>query len=108
MVEKIEKLLKEKKIPKKVFLKDLGLGINALSDWRKRGNVPSGEVLLSIAEYLGVSVGYLLGTEEKAPQTVELTEDDEMILSLFRSLSEDQKESLLTLMRSLREKQNEK
>ncbi len=60
-VERLEKALKEKNVSKKQFLADLGLSINSITHWRNRGNVPAGNTLDRIAEYLGVSVGYLLG-----------------------------------------------
>lgn len=60
-VERLEKALKEKNVSKKQFLADLGLSINSITHWRNRGNVPAGKTLDRIAEYLGVSVDYLLG-----------------------------------------------
>ena len=62
-----ERLLKEKGISKKDFLADLGLGVNSFSNWRNRGNIPSGKTLDRIAEYLDVSVDYLLGKTD-APE----------------------------------------
>lgn len=68
-VERIEILLKEKKITKKKFLGDLGLAIGSFSNWRDRGTIPSGKTLQQISDYLGVSVNYLLG-EEKLPANI--------------------------------------
>ncbi len=60
-LERLEDILKQKGISKKNFLADLNLNINSISQWRSRGTVPAGKTLDRIAEYLGVSVDYLLG-----------------------------------------------
>lgn len=74
-IHKIEKLLKEKNIQKKDFLIALNLNKNSFSVWKNRGTVPSGTVLQKIADFLGVSVDYLLGktdTNEKPSASGEL------------------------------------
>lgn len=72
-IERIEQLLKERKIQKKVFLSDLDLNINTFSAWRTRGTIPSGATIQRIADYFGVTVDYLLGKEEtkKSPSVSE-------------------------------------
>ncbi len=66
-LERLENILKQKGISKKKFLADLNLNINSISQWRSRGTVPAGRTLDRIAEYLDVSVDYLLGKTD-APE----------------------------------------
>ena len=46
------------------MLSDLGLAKGLVSNWKKRGTVPSGDILLKIADYFGVSTDYLIKDEE--------------------------------------------
>lgn len=52
---------------------DLHLSSGNMTNW-KRGRVPKTEVAIRIAEYLGVSVDYLLANESSTNTSV--TEDD--------------------------------
>lgn len=52
-------LVKEKGITKKKFLDDLSIAQSAIIKW-KNGSLPSTPVLIKIADYLNVSVDYLL------------------------------------------------
>lgn len=78
-VERVKNLCKERKIPISRLEKELGFANGYISQLRK-GVFPSNR-LVEIAEYLGVSVDYLVngtGDKEKAPTTdgrreVELT-----------------------------------
>lgn len=74
-VERIEKLLSERRIPKSKMLEDLSLSVNSFSNWRNRGTIPGGDTLQKIADYFGVSVDYLLGktdTKTKKPTGVKI------------------------------------
>ena len=75
-IERIEQLLKEKSIQKKTFLADLNLNINTFSAWRSRGTVPSGATLQKIADYLEVSVDYLLGETEETKKSPSISDED--------------------------------
>lgn len=63
--ERIEKLVKEKKIPKMKFYSDVGIGIQALTDWRKRNTIPAADIAVRIADYLNTSVEFLVTGTEK-------------------------------------------
>ena len=65
-VELVRKICKEKKIPISKLERDLGYSNGYIGQLRK-GVFPTNR-LVEIAQYLSVSVDYLLGTEtEKAP-----------------------------------------
>ena len=65
--DNIIKLCRNKKITIKDLSTQLGMGINAISDWRHAS--PSIERLLRVADYFGVSVDYLCGRGENSPAT---------------------------------------
>lgn len=60
-LDRLLDMLDSKRITKNKFLQDLGLGKNSFLNWKERGNIPSGETLIKIADYLDCSVDYLLG-----------------------------------------------
>lgn len=41
--------------------KEIGISSGILTKWKTTGAIPSGEILVKIADYLGCSVDYLLG-----------------------------------------------
>lgn len=60
-LQRLSELIASKKITKKKMLSDLGINKNACVDWERRHNIPSGDILVKIADYFNVSVDYLLG-----------------------------------------------
>ena len=67
-VEKIEELLKEKKISRNKLSKDIGISNATFYNWQKRGSVPKGDILQKIAQYLDTTTDYLLGDEDNPPK----------------------------------------
>ncbi|WP_178842421.1 helix-turn-helix domain-containing protein [uncultured Treponema sp.] len=59
-VERIDNLLKEKNLKRAALCDDLGLTHSAITDWKKRGTIPAGDVCVKIARYLDVDVEYLI------------------------------------------------
>lgn len=56
-------LCKKKGVSCKRAAEEIGLSNSITTKWKKTGATPSGDTLLKIADYFGVSVGYLLGNE---------------------------------------------
>lgn len=71
-MSRYEAILKERKIKKMQFYKDCGFTDAAVSQWRKGKNIPSMKNIKTIADYLGVTVEYLLtgNLEQKENPTV--------------------------------------
>lgn len=68
---------------------DAGFSKSLISKWKsKQEIVPSSEVLQKIADYFGVSVDYLLG-KEKQPTEGELSDEEKVMLDLFRQAGDD-------------------
>ena len=63
-VDNVIALVQEKGVTRNKMLTDLHLSRSSLIDWKKRGTVPSADVVSAIANYLDVPIGSLLGLEE--------------------------------------------
>jgi transcriptional regulator with XRE-family HTH domain len=65
-IERLERLIKEKKTSQKAVAEYAGITGASLSEWKKEGTIPRADVALRIAEFLGVSVEYLITGVEPA------------------------------------------
>ena len=105
LYDRIQSLCQSKGVSGSRMCLDLGLSKSTLSDiksGRKKG--VSTATAAKIASYLGVTVGYLLGEEEKEKPTVnddELSEDLEKLISRLKKLPEDKIRMLLDLAESI-------
>lgn len=62
---RLKHLRKEKKITQGTLAKALNYGYTAVSNYESGRNEPSINDLIKIAEYFGVTVGYLIGVEKR-------------------------------------------
>lgn len=88
MIARIEALLKEKKLPKLEFYKQIPITPSAFSLWRKGETNPTKENISRMAEILGTTEQYLMfGGEKEKPI---IAEDDELneILEACRERSD--------------------
>lgn len=107
--EAIKAVAKNKGIPIKQLLDDCGLNKNVLSTMQSRGSWPQANNLAKIADYLDVSVDYLLGrTSKKTPAPESGDGQDESITSLLQELRdgmqglpEEQVEFFASLLRAM-------
>lgn len=94
-VERVKEICKKRKIPISRLEKSCGFS-NGYIRGLKEGKMPS-DRLYSAALFLGVSMEYLLtGSETSADP---LSDDEQEMLSLFRSLSSDGRSELLSYAR---------
>lgn len=123
-VERIKKILNEKDIKQTSMLLELGLPKSAIANWEQRGNIPAADVVLKIANYLGVSMEYLLTGEttqtpnfqqfEKLPEEelkkykiVQMDIDDlanydeQIMLGNYRLLNENNKQVIKQIINNL-------
>lgn len=63
ILEKVRILAAEKGVSLSQLERDCGFSRNSVIKWDK--SMPSGDKLLRVAQYFGVSVDYLLGNEEE-------------------------------------------
>ena len=84
IIERIYQLLDEKDKRAYALCEKLDIRTSTMSTWKARTNDPPAKYMKTIADFLGVSLDYLL-TGQEAP----VRKDD--LLALFRSLPEPKK-----------------
>ena len=106
LYERIQELCKGKGVSGSRMCLDLGLSKSTLSDiksGRKKGI--STATAQKIAAYLYVSVGYLLGEEEKekptTPKDDGFTENQRKLMQFVKSVPDDKAEMILKVIRSI-------
>lgn len=73
MYDIFAKLIEERGITPYRVHKETGVAQSTLSDWKNGKGTPSVDKLKKIADFLGVSVDYLLTGKEKSDQTAGLS-----------------------------------
>ena len=94
--KRLRALCEERGMTVNEMVKILGLSSGSPTAWKK-GAVPRDATLSKIADYLGVSVGYLLGSEtEKAPTNSgeRTVSDDDIMFALWGDTSDVDKDDL--------------
>ena len=77
MYEIYERLLKEKGLTSADVSRETGIGQSTLSTWKKRKTTLNIKNAQKIADYLGVSIDYLMGKEKKEEKQTEYYTDSE-------------------------------
>lgn len=105
LYETISSLCDEKGIKGAKMCNDTGISKGLLTDLKMgRRTGVSAVTAQKIAAYFGVSVGYLLGEEEKEEKPVqedELSENIKMLVDFVKSVPEDKAELVLKVMKSI-------
>lgn len=101
-VEQFEHLVQERGLSINKVFSQLKIGKNSYSYWKEKGNLPSGETLLKLAEFFDCSVDYLLGREapKKEPTAFEDERQAELLEIFDRMPDEESKENLMQVVRS--------
>ena len=82
--ERLERLIKERKLTQIAVADAVGIRRPTISDWKKNGNYPTADVALKIAKLLGVSVEYLVSGDESSPLAEENRRLKEKLESIVR------------------------
>ena len=108
LYETLDSLCKSKGVKGGRMCSDLGISKSLMTDLksgRKKG--VNAETAQKLANYFGVSVGYLLGDEEqKEKPTVKddgLSESQKALMQFAKSVPEDKAEKVLKLMQAILE-----
>lgn len=105
LYKRIAELCEEKKIKGATMCSEVGISKGLLTDLKMgRRTGVSAVTAQKIASYFGVSVGYLLGEEDKKEQPTEndgLSEKRKMLMDFVMSVPEDKAEMLLRVMKSI-------
>ena len=93
IVERIDNLLKERNLNRVVLAEAIGIKPQNISAWSVRGTVPAGDICLKIAEYLNVSIEWLIYGKEDG-----ISNEERWLLSQWKSLDTVQKDTVRTLL----------
>ena len=106
LYERLSDLCNEKGVKGGRMCTDLSISKSLMTDLksgRKKG--VNAETAQKIASYFGVSVGYLLGEEEKEEKPTvnddELSENMKLLIDFAKSVPEDKVELVLKVMKSI-------
>lgn len=91
----IKKAVKEQNTTVGKMLSDCGLSVNTLSSMQSGGYYPRLEAITKIADYLDISVDYLLGRDV---QHGELPDDELALLKAYREKPENVKNAVKALL----------
>lgn len=92
--KRLDNLLKQKNISQRRMIIDFGLGKNTMFNWKHRNNIPNGEVLLKLSEYLDVSIDYLLCNDKYCVDKEEM-----LLLNEYRKLNIQQREDVFNIIK---------
>jgi transcriptional regulator with XRE-family HTH domain len=105
LYKRIAELCEERKITGAAMCSEVGISKGLLTDLKMgRRTGVSAVTAQKIASYFGVSVGYLLGEEDKKEQPTvngELSEKRKMLMDFVMSVPEDKAEMILRVMKSI-------
>lgn len=96
-VPRLYELMEERKIKAKDITAATGISSSMLSDYKSGKSAPSGERLLALANFFGVSAEYLLGNDS--------TDSDPLgqkVKAAVDTLNSDQKQDVLKYIRFLK------
>lgn len=102
--ETLSDLMKKSEIKPAQLSKKLNFGKNQIKYWQDNGNIPNGEILISLADFFGCSVDYLLGRTNETKQQIEvlpvsktsdLDEQQKELLSNYNALNESGQKELV-------------
>ena len=79
--ERLQALCRARNTSVTSMLKELGLSTGSTGNW-KRGQLPKGDVLQMIAEYLHTSIDFIVSGQYKT----DLTEEEQHLIALYRSV----------------------
>ena len=101
--EKIVELRKEKGFTQKTFADRIGTTDKVVWTYESGRCEPSLDMLKQIAAVLGVSVGYLVGSEDEFGYSVpaEFSDDEKKLLTFYRGIDKTQQRAILRTAESL-------
>ncbi|MDE7399886.1 MAG: helix-turn-helix transcriptional regulator [Oscillospiraceae bacterium] len=88
--DRLHALCKEKNITLSKMLNELGLSTGSTGNWKK-GQLPKGDVLKKIADYLNTSIDYIVYGEFRS----NLSDDEKSLLKIYNQTPERAKYKVL-------------
>lgn len=88
------------RLTQKDFAEVTGIRPSTISDWKKNGNLPTGDAAIKIANYFDISLDYLLTGKLKD----ELSDEDAVLLVRYHNLSSENKAAFNQLLKAVSNK----
>ena len=102
--EQLEKACKARNTTPTKVLEQIGVSKSNVTHY-KNGSIPNGKVIVQLSEILNVSCDYLLTDKPKGEN---LAEEEQELLTLYRSLTEKEKGKAEVLLEQLAEESAER
>lgn len=97
IVKRIDFALEKKGLKRVSLARAIETRESTITSWSTRGSIPAADTAIRIAQFLGVSVEWLITGED--PDN--LTPDERQLLDKYRIIDERDKESLLLIAQQL-------
>ena len=102
VIAQIEDLLKTQRKTKKELTEYLGINSTNFSMWKYENSKSYMKYIVKIAEFLGVSVNYLLENDSSQEYSIELSDMSEIrLIQIYRNFDSHKKELLLDLVETM-------
>lgn len=101
LLSRIDYQLSSKGISYADFYSAVGVSASAVSKWRKGATRPRKTVIENIAQYLGVSVDYLMGLDSEktaAPKGDGLSDGAKRLIERYENASEEDRRRILAVV----------
>lgn len=85
VVDRIDTLLKNRNQKRQALADYAGISVQAFTNWSSRGNFPPSDIALKMAEFLNISIEYLI-TGEKPDFLEKIKETKELLLKVIENL----------------------
>ena len=96
IVVRIDSILKQRNLKRKAVADAVGISLQPFTSWSNRGSIPGADIAYHIAEYLDVSLEWLLTGKEREsvnpfnnlppPEIIELAKDIERLPAEFQNI----------------------
>jgi len=97
---RIDNALSEKQITRAELSRQTGIPVTTIKSWIS-GAIPNAEAAYKVAQYLGVTVEWLVTGIKSEGIIKEYTEQERELIDIFRNLDERDKNAVITLAQSL-------
>lgn len=109
VINRILDLMKKNNITAKQLTSDLEISNSSISDWKRGKGKPSSDAIVKMAEYFNVTTDYLLlGTTCNKTNNINLTENEQEILSLLHKFNKRNQIKFISKVEDLADKMLEK
>lgn len=68
--QRIFEIMEQKHLKQSDLASYIGIANSSVTDWKKKGSIPSADKIVKISEFLNVSTDYLLGRTEKPKEII--------------------------------------